>query len=130
MHYGTHLCQAFCDWVEDGMPSEAECEEAYRPVTWPAENSACCAIARTPCPVLCAMSSGSSVARRMRVQHNGCSLNASGWRSPSSPGSPRRLHWYVPAESAGLPLSGPAVHQHPGPGARRHSDTRPSSPLP
>ena len=36
MHYGNHLRQAFCDWVDEGLPPLAACEESYRPVTWPA----------------------------------------------------------------------------------------------
>jgi hypothetical protein len=27
-HYGTHLRQAFCDWIDEGMPDLAACEEA------------------------------------------------------------------------------------------------------
>lgn len=38
MHYGTHLRQAFVDWVDDGMPPQAACEEVYRPVQWPADK--------------------------------------------------------------------------------------------
>ncbi len=38
MHYGAHLRDAFSDWVVEGMPPLAACEEAYRPVTWPAEK--------------------------------------------------------------------------------------------
>ena len=38
MHYGTHMRQAFCDWVDEGMPPLAAVEVNYEPVTWPADK--------------------------------------------------------------------------------------------
>jgi hypothetical protein len=38
MHFGGHLRDAFCDWVEEGMPPLVECEEHYEPITWTAEQ--------------------------------------------------------------------------------------------
>ena len=38
MHYGTHMRQAFCDWIDEGMPPLAGCEENYTPITWTAEK--------------------------------------------------------------------------------------------
>jgi hypothetical protein len=38
MHFGEHLRVSFRQWVYDGMPPEAACEERYEPVMWPAEK--------------------------------------------------------------------------------------------
>jgi hypothetical protein len=37
-HFGGHLRESFDQWVEEGMPPLAACEERYRPVTWSAEK--------------------------------------------------------------------------------------------
>jgi hypothetical protein len=36
MHYGGHLREAFCDWVEAGMPAVSTVEVNYEPaaMTW------------------------------------------------------------------------------------------------
>ncbi len=33
MHYGTHLRQAFCDWVDEGLPAIATVEVNYEPTS-------------------------------------------------------------------------------------------------
>jgi hypothetical protein len=38
MHYGTHLREAFCDWLDEGCPPLAAVEEDYRLTTWPSER--------------------------------------------------------------------------------------------
>jgi hypothetical protein len=37
-HYGIHLREAFCRWVDEGMPANAEAAEGYVPVRWSAEK--------------------------------------------------------------------------------------------
>jgi hypothetical protein len=38
MHYGGHLREAFCDWIANDCPADAELEVDYELVTWPAER--------------------------------------------------------------------------------------------
>lgn len=37
-HYGTHLREAFCDWLDEGRPPLAQVEVNYEPQTWEAER--------------------------------------------------------------------------------------------
>ena len=37
-HYGTHLREAFCGWLEAGCPPEATVEVDYEPQTWETER--------------------------------------------------------------------------------------------
>jgi hypothetical protein len=38
MHYGTHLRDAFCVWLDEGCPPLAAVEVNHRPEVWPAER--------------------------------------------------------------------------------------------
>jgi hypothetical protein len=37
-HYGTHLREAFCDWLDEGCPPLARVEVNYEPQTWEADR--------------------------------------------------------------------------------------------
>jgi hypothetical protein len=37
-HYGGHLREAFCDWVDAGCPADAVLEVHYEETVWPAER--------------------------------------------------------------------------------------------
>ncbi len=38
MHYGTHMRQAFCDWLDEECPPLASVEVDHVYMTWPAER--------------------------------------------------------------------------------------------
>jgi hypothetical protein len=38
MHYGMHMREAFCDWLEEGCPPLASVEVNYEPQVWSAER--------------------------------------------------------------------------------------------
>jgi hypothetical protein len=38
MHYGTHLREAFCEWLDQGCPPLASVEVDYQPRTWTSDR--------------------------------------------------------------------------------------------
>lgn len=38
MHYGTHMRNAFYNWLDEGCPPAASVEVHYQPQVWPAER--------------------------------------------------------------------------------------------